>query len=73
VALEKAAGDLPYIKVADMTHVGNEFDIVSSSRFLNEANIGRNAIFSTRYYHFPKRGGAILTNKKRLTASTHLC
>lgn len=66
-ALEKADGDLPYIKVADMTHTGNEKEIVSSSRFLNIVDIGKNAIFPSGTTIFPKRGGAILTNKKRLT------
>lgn len=66
--LEKPAGDLPYLKVADMTHAGNEFEIVGSSRFLNMADIGRNAVLPSGTTIFPKRGGAILTNKKRLTA-----
>lgn len=67
-ALEKATGDLPYLKVADMTYTGNEVEIVSSSRFLNNADIGRNAVLPSGTTIFPKRGGAILTNKKRLTA-----
>ncbi|WP_295386274.1 restriction endonuclease subunit S [uncultured Thiodictyon sp.] len=67
-SLEKAAGDLPYLKVADMSHLGNELAIFSSSRFLNKSDIGKNAILPTGTTIFPKRGGAILTNKKRLTA-----
>jgi type I restriction enzyme S subunit len=66
--LEKLTGDLPYLKVADMTHAGNESEIVSSSRFLDEADIGKNAVFPPGTTIFPKRGGAILTNKKRRTA-----
>jgi type I restriction enzyme S subunit len=68
VKLEKTSGDLPYIKVADMNHYGNEIEILSSSRFLNEEDIGRNAVFPSGTTIFPKRGGSILTNKKRLTA-----
>lgn len=68
VKLEKTSGDLPYIKVADMNHDGNEIEILSSSRFLNEKDIGRNAVFPSGTTIFPKRGGSILTNKKRLTA-----
>jgi type I restriction enzyme S subunit len=51
-----------------MTHAGNESEIVSSSRFLDEADIGKNAVFPPGTTIFPKRGGAILTNKKRRTA-----
>ena len=65
--LEKPVGDLPYVKVGDMTHPGNERQIVSSSRFLNIADIGKNAVFPSGTTIFPKRGGAILTNKKRFT------
>jgi len=67
-ALEKATGDVPYLKVGDMTHAGNETEILSSSRFLNKEDIGRNAVLPSGTTIFPKRGGAILTNKKRLTA-----
>ena len=68
IALEKASGDLPYLKVADMNHAGNEIEIYSSSRFLNDVDVGKNALFPSGTTIFPKRGGAIMTNKKRLTA-----
>jgi type I restriction enzyme S subunit len=67
VSLEKADGDLPYVKVSDMTYAGNETEIVGSSRYLDMADVGKNAVFPTGTTIFPKRGGAILTNKKRLT------
>lgn len=67
-ALEKPSGDIPYLKVSDMSHAGNEIEILSSSRFLNEVDIGKNAVFPAGTTIFPKRGGAILTNKKRMTA-----
>lgn len=67
-ALERSIGELPYLKVADMTHAGNEVEIVSSSRFLNRGDVRRNAIFPPGTTVFPKRGGSIMTNKKRLTA-----
>jgi len=67
-ALEKQAGDLPYLKVADMAHAGNESEIFSSSRFLDKADVGRNSVLPVGTTIFPKRGGSILTNKKRLTA-----
>lgn len=68
VSLEKPTGDLAYVKVSDMSHAGNETEIYSSSRFLNMCDVGKNAIFPVGTTIFPKRGGAILTNKKRLTA-----
>ena len=68
VSLEKAKGEIPYVKVSDMTYAGNETEIVSSSRFLDMADVGKNAVFPAGTTIFPKRGGAILTNKKRLTA-----
>jgi type I restriction enzyme, S subunit len=66
--LEKPEGDFPYIKVADMNHEGNESEIIGSSRFLNRDDIGKNAVLPAGTTIFPKRGGSILTNKKRLTA-----
>ena len=68
VSLEKAKGEIPYVKVSDMKYAGNETEIVSSSRFLDMADVGKNAVFPAGTTIFPKRGGAILTNKKRLTA-----
>lgn len=68
VSLEKSEGEIPYVKVSDMTYTGNDTEIVASSRYLNMADIGKNAVFPTGTTIFPKRGGAILTNKKRLTA-----
>jgi type I restriction enzyme S subunit len=67
-ALEQTKGDIPYLKVADMTFEGNEERIFSSSRFLNMEDIRPGRVFPIGTTIFPKRGGAILTNKKRLTA-----
>lgn len=66
--LEKESGDIPYVKVADMTLEENHTQIVTSSRFLNKIDIKNNSIFPIGTIIFPKRGGAILTNKKRFTA-----
>jgi len=68
VSLEKSEGEIPYVKVSDMTYAGNETEIVGSSRYLDMADVGRNAVFPTGTTIFPKRGGAILTNKKRVTS-----
>lgn len=61
-------GDLPYVKVSDMSHVGNESEITGSSRFVTFDTVGKSAVFPEGTVIFPKRGGAIFTNKKRLTA-----
>ena len=59
-------GTLPYIKVGDMNLPENENYINISTNYVDkETNIKR--IFPKGTIIFPKRGGAILTNKKRLT------
>lgn len=59
-------GTLPYIKVGDMNLPENENYINISTNYVDkETNIKR--IFPIGTIIFPKRGGAILTNKKRLT------
>ena len=67
--LEKDSGDLPYLKVADMNIKGNEIEITTSSRFLDSKNINKRNIINKGAIIFPKRGGAIATNKKRITAT----
>ena len=66
--LEKPAGDLPYLKVADMAYAGNEGEIRGSSRFLSKSDVGKKSVLPAGTTIFPKRGGSILTNKKRMTA-----
>lgn len=59
-------GTLPYIKVGDMNLPENENYINISTNYVDkETNMKR--IFPIGTIIFPKRGGAILTNKKRLT------
>lgn len=67
-SLEKSSGDVPYLKVSDMTIPGNNLEITTSSRFLDREDFNKKSIFPVGTTIFPKRGGAILTNKKRLTA-----
>jgi type I restriction enzyme S subunit len=67
-ALEKPIGDIPYLKVADLTFEGNEGQITTSSRFLRDSDVRAGAIIPKGATIFPKRGGAILTNKKRITS-----
>ena len=63
--LENEGGEIPYIKVADMNIEGNEGYITTSTRFVSEKSAG-SGIFPYGAVIFPKRGGAILTNKKRM-------
>ena len=63
---ENEGGAIPYVKVADMNYPGNEQYITTSSRFVTEQTAGA-GIFPVGTVIFPKRGGAIATNKKRLT------
>jgi type I restriction enzyme S subunit len=66
VGIEKSDGDIPYVKVAEMTMEENLDGIYTSIRFLNYADIKKNWIIPKGATIFPKRGGAILTNKKRI-------
>lgn len=64
--VENEGGDIPYIKVSDMSLPGNERYITISSRYVTQKTAGK-GIFPIGSVIFPKRGGAIGTNKKRLT------
>ncbi len=64
-SLERQTGDIPYVKVGDMNLPNNESEITTSSRFVNRAEISSNQIIPEGSIIFPKRGGAIATNKKR--------
>lgn len=63
---ENEGGAIPYVKVGDMNYLGNEQYITTSSRFVTVQTAGA-GIFPVGTVIFPKRGGAIGTNKKRLT------
>lgn len=67
--LEQPSGEVPYLKVADMSHPDNLDGVTTSSRFLRRSDVGRNALIPAGATIFPKRGGAIMTNKKRLVAT----
>lgn len=60
---EKEFGSIPYVKVADMNLPDNKIQITTSSRFVDDCPDSR--IIPNGSTIFPKRGGAILTNKKR--------
>lgn len=64
-SLERSFGDTLYVKVGDMNFTGNEIFIYSSSRFVNSDDINKKQIIPEGSVIFPKRGGAIFTNKRR--------
>ncbi len=69
-SLEKNSGEILYAKVGDMNLPGNEIAIKSSNRFVNSDDIKDNQLIPIGSVIFPKRGGAISTNKKRKIVKT---
>ena len=67
-SLEKKEGEIPYLKVADMNLTMNQIAVVGSTRFLNLSDLNEKSIIPRGATIFPKRGGAIDTNKKRFVA-----
>ena len=65
VEIERLAGDVPYVKVAEMTMPANRDGVTTSIRFLDRRDIKSTWLIPAGAVIFPKRGGAILTNKKR--------
>ena len=64
-SLEQENGEFMYAKVSDMNLYGNEKFMLTSNKFVNKQTAGKNLI-SIGAVIFPKRGGAIGTNKKRV-------
>lgn len=60
------SGLLPYVKVGDMNYPGNEIAITTSSTYVDRNKLSPNKVFPIGTTIFPKRGGAILTNKKKM-------
>jgi len=58
------SGFFPYFKVADMNTNGNEKYLITTQSYLPQAYNG--ITFSANSIVFPKNGGAVLTNKKRV-------
>ena len=72
--IEKIKNDsgVPFYKVSDMNTEGNETIMNAANIYLNDQEIKRLKIkiFPAYITIFPKRGGAILTNKKRLLSQS---
>lgn len=62
---ELEEGELLYCKISDMNLEGNEKYIITSKTYVSK-EIGRKASIPANSVIFPKRGGAIGTNKKRI-------
>lgn len=63
--VEQAEGEYKYAKVSDMNLPGNEVYIKSSKAYVSTDTAGKTPIPAGAVI-FPKRGGAIGTNKKRI-------
>tara|TARA_B100000378_G_scaffold275180_1_gene270750 strand:+ start:2276 stop:3784 length:1509 start_codon:yes stop_codon:yes gene_type:complete len=63
-----ADGEIPFYKVSDMNHKGNEVFMKKSNIYLSESDFEnlKLKLYPKGTVIFPKRGGAILTNKKRV-------
>jgi type I restriction enzyme, S subunit len=61
---EQSSGEIPYVKVADLNLSHNNRGILTSSRFVGPSRDGDAIEIGSIV--FPKRGGAIATNGKRL-------
>ena len=57
-------GRIPYFKVSDMNVLGNEMFMIVVSNYLKETSKYR--LFPTNSIIYPKNGGAVFTNKKRI-------
>lgn len=68
---EMTEGDIPYVKVADLSLEANRSGIVTSSRFIGGKH--RDSIIASGSIVFPKRGGAIATNRKRVSHVEIVC
>ncbi|HIF9357053.1 TPA: restriction endonuclease subunit S [Photobacterium damselae] len=62
---EHSEGEFIYCKVGDMNLAGNENSITTSSAFISPTEKQLKSLISSGSIIFPKRGGAIATNKKR--------
>lgn len=67
IAACKSVGEVAWFKVSDMNLRGNETFMGTSQNYLSEAQVKRLRlkVFPAGSIIFPKRGGAIATNKKR--------
>ena len=65
-----SSGSIPYFKVSDMNVIGNEYCMNNASLFLKEGT--KYKLFPKNSIIYPKNGGALLTNKKRVLIKNSL-
>ncbi|MBW2740530.1 MAG: restriction endonuclease subunit S [Deltaproteobacteria bacterium] len=70
--LELSKGDIAYLKVGDMNLPENVKEITLSSRYIKYSDKIHKYIIPSNSIIFPKRGGAIATNKKRIVINNIL-
>ena len=63
-------GTIPYFKVSDMNTEGNELYLKVSNSYLSNTYSGKT--FKKGSFVYPKNGGAVFTNKKRILAEDSL-
>ncbi len=61
----KVENGIMFIKVGDMNLSGNEIEIATSSTYFERTSVNKRDLIITGSIIFPKRGGAIATNKRR--------
>ena len=64
----RITGEVPFFKISDMNTIGNEIYMKKANIMLTGKNVNemKIKIYPKGTVIFPKRGGAILTNKKRI-------
>jgi type I restriction enzyme S subunit len=65
-------GDYPYFKVGDMNALENSFLMQKTTKFASKEQVSSKSLIDKGAIVFPKRGGAISTNKKRILAQASL-
>ena len=63
-----SSGELPYVKVAELNLLENTPCITTSRNFVGKNDVSDKQVIPVGTVVFPKRGGAIGTNKKRLVS-----
>ncbi len=61
----RQSGEIPYVKVGDMNLQENKTEIITSSVFFDSSEVYEKDLIPLNSIIFPKRGGAIATNKKK--------
>lgn len=56
-------GEIPYFKVSDMNTVGNEINLTITNSYLKERP---KKVYTAGTIVYPKNGGAVFTNKRRI-------